>query len=54
MNLGSGLDFPTTIAEILEQILKEAQADVVGILLRFLPRSKRLSGRNPRDAGKES
>lgn len=54
MNLGSGLDFPTIIAEILKQILKEDQANIAGILLRFLPTRKRLSGRNPRDVGEKS
>ena len=54
MNLGSGLDFPTIIAEILVQILKEDQADVAGSLLRFLPTCKSLSGRNPRDVGEKS
>lgn len=30
MNLEFGLDFPTTIAEILEENLKEDRADVLG------------------------
>lgn len=30
MNLESGLDFLTTIAEILEELLKEDRADVLG------------------------
>lgn len=54
MNLGAGLDFPTIIAEILEQIVKEAQADVAGFLSRFLPMYKRLCGRNPTDMGEKS
>lgn len=33
---------------------KEDQADVAGILLRFLPTYKRLSRRNLRDAGEKS
>lgn len=32
MNLGSGLEFPTIIAEILGEIVEEAEADVAGFL----------------------